>query len=619
MTCFVFLVATAALRLTCADIGNVTLRGHSGAAFRSCLKNQVEAQDAAYLVAPFTHRNELVGGWRGEFWGKYMHTAAPCAKCTDDPKLMKSVRESMAMIIAAQEPDGYIGCYRKDDRANKGWDVWGNKYTMLGLLHGYELTGDPAALAAARRLCDYLVGEFGEGRRNICETGMYCGLASLSIVEPVVWLARVTGERKYLDFAACLIRQMEGENGPQLLELAAIPPCDRKFGDSSREYPLKAYEMMSCYQGLADYALATDDMGMLGKVIAAAEVIAKTEITLAGGGAASERWCRCAETQARPLSLPQETCVTITWMRLCEKLLAATGDSKWADEIERSFYNAYLAALKRDGSSFASYTPMGGTRSMGSHHCYLEIDCCNANGPRGFLTFLNTLAMSGKDGIYLNWYDTSDFKAKLPDGEMAEFEVFSYYPSNHRPYPCDPQVRISCRTKGEREFTLFLRIPAWSETTEIFVNGKKDEKPVNAGGYYAVRRVWKEGDYLDVNFDMRCRKHVIADSVAFTVGPILLARDTRFMDGDLSECVVKKRIEMLDDCKKPFCCSVAVEDEDVWMEYALRLPIGEHVSQQTRNAGRVIRFCDFSSAGNRWSQKNFYATFLRMDFGAIWL
>lgn len=358
-------VATMALRLSGTDIGDVTLRGHSGEALQVCLKNQVLTHDISYLTAPFTHRNELVGGWRGEFWGKYMHTAVPFAKLTENPSLLKAVRESLATIRATQEGDGYIGCYKKADRANKGWDVWGNKYTALGLLYGYELTGDPAVLDAAKRLVDYLIGEFGEGRRNICETGMYGGLASLSVLEPVVWLARVTGERKYLDFAASLVEQMEGEKGPRLLSYAAIPPCDRKFENASSEYPLKAYEMMSCYQGLADYALATDDAQMMKKVVAAAEGIARTEITLAGGGAAAERWCRTAENQARPLSLPQETCVTVTWMRLCEKMLSVTGDPKWADEIERSFYNAYLAALKRDGSCFASYTPLGGYANGG--------------------------------------------------------------------------------------------------------------------------------------------------------------------------------------------------------------------------------------------------------------
>jgi DUF1680 family protein len=48
-----------------------------------------------------------------------------------------------------------------------------------------------------------------------------------------------------------------------------------------------------------------------------------------------------------------ETCVTTTWMKLCDNLLRLTGDPGFADEMERSAYNALLSAAVPDGSSFA--------------------------------------------------------------------------------------------------------------------------------------------------------------------------------------------------------------------------------------------------------------------------
>ena len=41
----------------------------------------------------------------------------------------------------------------------------------------------------------------------------------------------------------------------------------------------------------------------------------------------------------------QETCVTVTWMKLCHQLLRLTGDRVFADAIEQSFVNAYLGAF----------------------------------------------------------------------------------------------------------------------------------------------------------------------------------------------------------------------------------------------------------------------------------
>ena len=75
----------------------------------------------------------------------------------------------------------------------------------------------------------------------------------------------------------------------------------------------------------------------------------------------------------------------------CEKLLEVTDDPKWADQLERTFYNAYLGAMKPDGSEFAGYTPLTGSRYHGQHHCFMHTDCCTSNGPRGFLCFLKEL------------------------------------------------------------------------------------------------------------------------------------------------------------------------------------------------------------------------------------
>ena len=52
----------------------------------------------------------------------------------------------------------------------------------------------------------------------------------------------------------------EFPDGPQLVKLADVPVADRRFGEVNPfhawnpEHALtKAYEMMSCYQGLVDY------------------------------------------------------------------------------------------------------------------------------------------------------------------------------------------------------------------------------------------------------------------------------------------------------------------------------------------------------------------------------
>ena len=86
----------------------------------------------------------------------------------------------------------------------------------------------------------------------------------------------------------------------------------------------------------------------------------------AGSGAAFECWYHGKRFETAPAYHMMETCVTTTWMRFCETLLRVTGKAVYADQLEKTTYNAYLATLARDGSTFSKYCPLSGTRSRGN-------------------------------------------------------------------------------------------------------------------------------------------------------------------------------------------------------------------------------------------------------------
>ena len=169
--------------------------GHFGKRLDKMLANHVLATDPVKLAALFRERTK--DGWQTEFWGKYMHAAVPFWRYTGSEELGKRIAAGVKAILALQEPDGYIGNYAPEDRYTRGWDVWGAKYTLMGLLHYHDATGDAKTLDAAKRLCDCLIAARGpEGRLgpDLRLTGMYGGLPSLSVLEPVVWLYRCTEE-----------------------------------------------------------------------------------------------------------------------------------------------------------------------------------------------------------------------------------------------------------------------------------------------------------------------------------------------------------------------------------------------------------------------------------------
>ena len=280
-----------------ADAVDVRLTGPFGDRLDSMVRNHVEATDATLLADVF-HGRTREAWWQTEFWGKYMHAAVPFWKRTGSERLKANIDAGVARVLAAQEPDGYIGNYDVSARCRE-WDIWGMKYTMMGLMHHSDGTGDTRSLEAAKRVCDYLIGETARQGRPLYKTSGWGGLPSCSVLEPVVWLYRRTREKRYLEFADGIVRQAcVDPDGPQLLVQTKVPVADRRLADAPGKWTpenwhhirdlTKAYEMMSCYQGLVEYAEVTGKREYLEAALLTAESIVKTEINLAGGSLALE-------------------------------------------------------------------------------------------------------------------------------------------------------------------------------------------------------------------------------------------------------------------------------------------------------------------------------------------
>jgi len=613
------LAAGAAAPNAMENIGNVTLKGYLGDRLDAMIERHVIGTDVDYITAPFMEKTERKRWWQTEFWGKYMHSAMPYLAYTGSERLKASVDRGVARILASQEPNGYIGNYPDELRCGEGWDVWGMKYTMMGLMHYYDGTKDRKALDGARRVCDYVIGELGpNGKRGreLWETGNWCGFASSSILEPVMWLYNRTQDKKYLDFATFLVKGMtEPESGPRLLDLAlkGISVADRNgYGNKAETHGgyvmkhnrWKAYEMMSCYQGFIEYYEATGRKDLLDAAVATGKDIIKEEINLAGGCACSEAWFHGARKQHLPYLRLQETCVTTTWMRFCEKLLDITGDTAWADQLERTFYNAYLGAMKADGAEFAGYTPLTGNRYHGQHHCYMHTDCCTANGPRGFLCFLKQLFRTKGDAAEFNFYASALVKGTLANGRKVAFDMYSLYPRGDF-------ARIVSHTEKAGVVPLRLRIPAWSANAVVKLNGRKLDG-VKAGGYFTVAHEWVLGDIVEIQFDMPVVAHTIGHNVAFTRGPVLLARDSRLDNGDQTQ-VFRRGIK--DGQVMPTFAAVRSPCDDIWMAFSATLQMGSHHENPEGRYPETVFFCDYASAGNTWARDNYYRTWFPIEYG----
>ncbi|MEJ1973050.1 MAG: beta-L-arabinofuranosidase domain-containing protein [Lacunisphaera sp.] len=224
---------------------------------------------------------------------------------------------AVAGLIATQTSDGYIGAYPEGGHLQR-WDIWGRKYALLGLLAWFDATGDPAALNAAKREADFLLAEVGPGKASPFTRDMWNGMASGSVLEPMVLLYRRTGERRYLDFANYLVQAWTQPDGPDLLNKALadtavydmFPKPKAVVKDYHDHGKSKAYEMMSNYEGLLELYRVTGDARYLTAVKNVHASIRDTEITIIGSGSDWERWYGGKTRQTETWSKGMETCVT---------------------------------------------------------------------------------------------------------------------------------------------------------------------------------------------------------------------------------------------------------------------------------------------------------------------
>lgn len=581
------------------------LTGYLGHRLDLSYENRILAQDPDRLIAPFRNRTET-SCWQSEFWGKWFTSAVLAYRYRPEARLKTVLDKAVESLLATQSPDGYIGNYAPD-RHLQSWDIWGRKYCMLGLLAYYDLTTDQKALDATRRLANHLMLELKQKQVSIVRLGNHRGMAATSILEPICLLYARTGEKQYLDFANEIVNQWESPDGPQLISKAGVDVASR-FPKPQKnwygwEQGQKAYEMMSCYEGLLELYRLTGEEKYLRAVESTWNNIKETEINIAGSGSSVECWFHGRDHQAEPVYHYQETCVTATWIRLSQQLLRLTGQVKYADAIEQTYYNALLGALRPDGSDWAKYTPLSGQRLEGSEQCGMGLNCCNASGPRALYTLPFTAVMENNSGMQVNFFAEGSYSLKTPDGNRVELRQETNYPASGI-------IKLSMTLEKPEAFSVKIRVPGWSSRMNIKVN-EKDLNEGKAGSLFEIKREWRKGDVIHIETQLKGRiQNSGGDHVhqAITWGPLVLARDDRLLGPSLESILTPQ----VDSSGYIQLDRVSPSNPEIWMQFdAFFLP------ESYAEGGPkpiVVPLCDYASAGNSSEAYPFFKTWLPQLF-----
>lgn len=572
-------------------LGTPQLNGFIAQKLDAAYQRRILAQDADNLIRPFQNRTEA-SCWQSEFWGKWFTSALLAYRYKPSPQLKAVLDKSVIDLMATQTPDGYIGNYAPEKHLQQ-WDIWGRKYCMLGLIGYYDLTQNRKALEAAAKLADHLIKELADNKTPIVKLGNHRGMAASSILEPVTLLYTRTGNKRYLDFAEEIVRQWETEDGPQLLS-KSLTPVGKRFPKPTKswygwEQGQKAYEMLSCYEGLLELYRVTGNEKYKAAVVNTWQSIRDTELNIAGSGSAMECWFGGKGYQTLPINHYQETCVTATWIKLSQQLLRLTGEAKYADAIEQSYYNALLGAMYADGSDWAKYTPLSGERLKGEAQCHMGINCCEASGPRGLFTLPLTAVMKTNNGISVNFFADGNYTATTPGGQSLSIVQTTSYPVTGK-------VLIAVNPSKAASFTVRVRNPYWSQQSSITVN----DEPVaisGSGDYISITRNWKQGDTIALTLDMRgrlTRSGANNEYFAISRGPLVLARDMRLSNRDTGE-----PLQPIAGKDGFIYLQPAPPDAGYWFTATASFIAESHGEGGPKPV--QIALCDYASAGNTFN------------------
>jgi len=211
-----------------------------------------------------------------------------------------------------------------------------------------------------------------------------------------------------------------------------------------------------------------------------------------------------------------ESCNTYNMLRLSKMLYQTSGDKAYIDYYERALYNHILSALNPVQGGFVYFTPM----RSGHYRVYSQPQtsmwCCVGTGLENPARYGEMIyAHQGQD-LIVNLFIPST----LTWGDLTV--------TQQNRFPQEPSTDITLALKQPRRMALKVRIPQWTASLRIVVNGSAVDYEAEEG-YAVIDRTWNDGDRIRIETPMHLTAVTTPDGkpqYSFLYGPIVLAAKT---------------------------------------------------------------------------------------------
>lgn len=499
------------------------------------------------------------GSYRSTDWSdgdcyKWIEAAALVYEANRDPALGTVMDEWIAVIAKAQRPDGFIStnALLRPDRQPLDVPYTHQLYNMGHLLTAacvhYRATGKDDFLRVAVRTADFLDHAFRD-----CPSRLVHFPWNPSAYMGLVELYRTTRDRRYLALAETLIANRGSSPGggdhrnggtDQTQDRVPLRQEDHAVGH--------AVCAMYLYAGAADVYLETGETALLQALERIWQNVTNRQMYITGavgaGSGCSLRGDTVHEAFLGDDCLPErayaETCANLGNALWNYRLLQATGETRFADVVERVLYNSLLSAVGLEGKTFFYCNPLAWDGTLGQGHhtgrrwtteskCY----CCPPSVARTVAQLHNWAYGVSEDAVWINLYGGSTLSTAFPDGGVIRL-------AQQTDYPWSGGIRIAVTQAPDRPVSIRLRIPGWAEGATLKVDGRPVEPPPAAGSYTAVRRQWAAGSIIELELPMpvrliEARPSVkgLENKVAVMRGPLVYCLEWPVEDSDLQAWV----------------------------------------------------------------------------------
>jgi DUF1680 family protein len=399
-------------------------------------------------------------------------------------------RTLVSRVVAAQQPDGYLGTrFGSPGQPDRYSDLeWGHELYCAGHLiqaavARLRTAGQDELVDAAIRVADHVCEEFGpNGRQAVC---------GHPVIEPALAeLARATGESKYLDQARLFVDR-RGHGSLDAGEIGAAYFSDDVPVRESEVLRGHAVRALYLAAGAVDVAIESGDDELLDSVRRQWDNTVARRTYLTGGMGSRHE----GESFGDDFELPSdraysETCAGVGSVMLSWRLLLSEGDAKYGDLIERTLYNVIATGPNSEGDAFFYVNPLERTvlgveadpnepseRAASSQRAsWFAVSCCPTNIARTVASLSAYVATVDETGLQLHQFAPARIRTTLPDGEAVSLTVTTGY-------PFDGAVEVVVDEAPQREWALSLRIPSWGRGSATL---EADDAATSTDGDYAV-------------------------------------------------------------------------------------------------------------------------------------